>query len=194
MGVEHARAVDEGIAVKPAKPCELSVLKARYAAKNAHLIGIFQLRLEAHHVVERAQLVILAQLHNGVGFDGGVVCVGETARLHRPMPQCLDALRSHDLDGKAAAEIRRGFFPFLEIGFLARKQRFDEGEVLFLVHRTVDVVLARASWPHLVVARLVPAHAEIDGVTVHDRRDRIKERQVAFTRVALNVFGQTPKG
>ena len=37
--------------------------------KMRDLLAVLQLGLEADHVVERAELVVLAQLHDGVGLD-----------------------------------------------------------------------------------------------------------------------------
>ena len=38
--------------------------------KMRSLLAMFELRLEADHVVERAELVVLAQLHDRIGLDG----------------------------------------------------------------------------------------------------------------------------
>ena len=56
-------------------------------------------------------------------------------------------------------------------------QRLDEGLVLRLVHRAVDVVLAGAAGPDLVVARLEPADVHVDRVEMDDRRDGVEEGQ-----------------
>ena len=135
---------------------------------------MLQLRLEADHVVERAQRIVLAQLHDRIGLDRRVMRVGEADRLHRSVPQRLGTALGHDLDGQAAVEIGCAF-PLLELGLLAIHQRRDEGLVLVLVHRAVDVVLAVASRPDLVVARLEPGDVHIDRLDMHDRRDCVEE-------------------
>ena len=53
----------------------------------------------------------------------------------------------------------------------------DEGLVLRLVHRAVDVVLAGAAGADLVVARLEPADIHVDRVEMDDRRDGVEEGQ-----------------
>ena len=56
------------------------------SAEDARLLAMLQLGLEAHHVVERAERVVLAQLHHGIGprpVRGSV----EAHRLHRPEAQ-----------------------------------------------------------------------------------------------------------
>ena len=100
--------------------------------------------------------------------------VGQPHRLHRPVAQRLAPALGHDLDRQAAVEIGRAF-PFLELGLVAGDQRVDEGVVLRLVHRAVDVVLAGAAGPDLVVARLEPADVHVDRVEMDDRRDGVEE-------------------
>jgi hypothetical protein len=58
--------------VQAAQPGELGVLQARDHAEDPHLLAMLQLGLEADHVVERAERVVLAQLDDGVGLDGPV--------------------------------------------------------------------------------------------------------------------------
>ena len=54
--------------MQAAQPCEIGILQPRNAAEDAHLLGIFELRLEADHVVERAQRIILPQLDDCVSL------------------------------------------------------------------------------------------------------------------------------
>ncbi len=54
--------------MQPAEPCELRLLQPRNGAEDLLLRAVFQLGLETDHVVERAELVVLAQLHDGVGL------------------------------------------------------------------------------------------------------------------------------
>ncbi len=51
-----------------AEPRELGALRDRDGAEDADLFGVFQLGLEADHVEQRAELVVLAQLHDGIGL------------------------------------------------------------------------------------------------------------------------------
>ena len=53
-----------------AEPREFGALEAGNHAEDAGLFAIFQLGLEADHVEERAERVVLPQLHDGVGLDG----------------------------------------------------------------------------------------------------------------------------
>ena len=69
--VEQLRRVEERVAMQAAEPGELGLLQPRNGAEDAHLLGMFQLGLEADHVEQRAELVVLAQLHDGVGLDVG---------------------------------------------------------------------------------------------------------------------------
>ena len=75
--------------MQAAEPGEFGVLQARDGAEDAHLLGMLQLGLEADHVVERAQRIVLAQLDDGIGLHRRVVGIGEADRLHRPVAQRL---------------------------------------------------------------------------------------------------------
>ena len=57
--------------MKPAEARELGLLQARNGAEDAHLLAVLELGLEAHHVEQGAELVVLAQLHDGVGLHRG---------------------------------------------------------------------------------------------------------------------------
>ena len=54
--------------MQAAEPGEFGVLQAGNGAEDAHLLAVLQLGLEADHVEQRAELVVLAQLHDGVGL------------------------------------------------------------------------------------------------------------------------------
>ena len=113
-----------------AEPRELRLLQARNGAEDAHLLAVLQLGLEADHVEQRAELVVLPQLHDGVGLHVGLVRIGEPERLHRAVAQRLAAALRHHLDRQAAVEIGRARFPLMERGLVAGEQRIDEGVVL----------------------------------------------------------------
>src|SRR5262249_9445211 len=140
--VQNLRAVEKGVAVKPAESCKFCRLEPRDASEDAHLLAMLELRLEADDVVERAELVVLAQLYDRIGLDIRLMRIGEAARLHRPVAQGFRSALGHDLDRQAAIEIGRRCLPFLEVGLLALDQRPDEGLILLAVHRAVDIVLA----------------------------------------------------
>ena len=146
---------------------------------------MLQLGLEADHVPQRAERIVLAQLHHGMG-PLRLARIAQADRLHRSEAQRLRAARRHHFDRQAAFEIGRGLFPFLEIGLLAGEQRGDEGVILVGVHRTVDVVRAVA----LVVARLHPADVEIDGLAMHDGRDGVEEGERILARQRARCVGQ----
>ena len=65
--VEQLRRIDEGVAVQPAQPRELGLLEAGDGAEQADLLGMLQLGLEADHVPQRAERIVLAQLDHRVG-------------------------------------------------------------------------------------------------------------------------------
>jgi len=96
--VQQARAVDEGVAVQPAQPGELGVGEARDHPEHLGLGPVFQLGLEAHHVPQRAQGVVLAQLDDGVGLDQRVARIGQDHRLHGSVAEGLAAAPGHYLD------------------------------------------------------------------------------------------------
>ncbi len=183
--------------MQAAEPGEFGLLEAGDGAEHTLLRAVLQLGLEAHHVVERAELVVLAQLHDGVGLHRRIVRIGQPDRLHRPVAQRLAAALGHHLDRQAAVEIRRIGFPLLEVGFFAGSQRVDKGVVLLPGHRAIDVIGAGAAGAHFVVARLKPRRRHIDGILVHDRGDRIEERQRVLVgeladRVCQRRGGQGP--
>ena len=160
--------------MQAAEPREFGVFKARDHAEDAHLLGVLELGLKAHHVVERAQSIVLPELHDGIGLDGRIVGVGQPHRLHGAVTRSLRAAFGHDFDRQAAVEIGRAL-PLFELGLAAIDQRLDESLVARLVHRTVDVVLAGAARADLVVTRLEPADVHVDGIEMDDRRNGVKE-------------------
>src|SRR6185312_9765156 len=68
LAVEELWRVQEGVAMQAAEPGEFGVLEARNGTEYALLRAVVQLGLKTDHVVERAELVVLAQLHDGVGL------------------------------------------------------------------------------------------------------------------------------
>ncbi|MCY1240280.1 hypothetical protein D9M72_531180 [compost metagenome] len=68
--------------MQAAEACKFGILQARDHPEDFRLGAVFQLRLKADHIVERAKRVVLAQLHDGIGLDRRVMGVGEAHRLH----------------------------------------------------------------------------------------------------------------
>ncbi|QTK78486.1 hypothetical protein AT6N2_C0610 [Agrobacterium tumefaciens] len=191
--VEQDGGIDVGVAMQAAEACKFRVFKTRDHAEHIRLNAVFQLRLKTHHVVERAKRIILTQLHHGIGLDGGIMGVGQAHRFHRPVAQCLTTPLGHDLDRQAAIKIGRAF-PFLETDGITRNQRVDEGIVLLLIQRAVDIILARATGTDLVVTRLVPADIHVDAVAMHDRGDGVEEGERILTRLGLDGGGKIRRG
>ncbi len=81
--VQQLRRVEEGVAMQAAEAREFRLSETRDHAEDAHLFGVLQLGLEADHVVERAQRIVLPQLHHCIGLDRRIVRIGEPHRLHR---------------------------------------------------------------------------------------------------------------
>ena len=90
----------EGVAVKAAQPRELRLRKRGNGAEDAHLLGVLQLGLEADHVEQGAQPVVLAQLHDGIGFYVWLMWIGQAERFHRAVAQGLAPALGHHLDGR----------------------------------------------------------------------------------------------
>ena len=134
--------------MQAAQPREFGRFQPRNGAERLGLRAIGELGLETHHVVERAQRVVLAQLHDGAGLHRGIVRIGEADRLHRAVAQGLAAALRHHLDRQAAVEIG-GVLEILEGDFFAFEQGVDEGLVLLAVERTIDVVRAGPPGPAL---------------------------------------------
>ena len=59
--------------MQAAEPRELGVLQTGNGAEDALLRAVVQLGLETDDVVERAELVVLPQLDDGVGLDRRIV-------------------------------------------------------------------------------------------------------------------------
>ena len=92
--------------MQAAQSGEFRGFEPRDGLEDPELIAMLQLRLEADDIVERTELVVLAQLHDGIGFLVGLMRIGEAARLHRPVPQRLGPALGHHLDRQTAVEIR----------------------------------------------------------------------------------------
>ena len=107
--------------MQAAEPRELRFAEARDHAEDAHLLGVLQLGLEADHVPQRAERVVLAQLHDRVGPRAAAVRIVEADRLHRSEAQRFAPALGHDLDRQAAVEVGRRGLPFLEARLARRR-------------------------------------------------------------------------
>ena len=161
--------------MQSAEARELGRLQAGDHAEDARLFGVFQLGLKADHIVERAQLVVLAQLDHRMRAISSAR-VAQAHRLHRPEAQGFGAAGRCHLDRQAALEIGRVLFPILELALLALEKCRHEGLVLVPIQRAIDIVRPVP----LVVARLEPGHLKIDAVLVNNRRDGIEKGQLVF--------------
>ena len=74
LAVEQLGAVEERVAMQAAEPRELGAREAGDDAEDARLLAVLQLGLEADHVPQRAQRIVLPQLHDGIGPLGAGVC------------------------------------------------------------------------------------------------------------------------
>ena len=72
--------------MQAAEPRELGFGQPRNCPKNAQLLTVLQLRLEPHHVEQRTEPIVLAQLHDGISLDVRTTRVCQSERFHRPMP------------------------------------------------------------------------------------------------------------
>ena len=109
------------------------------------------------------------------------------------MAQGLAAAFGHDLDRQAAVEIGH-VLPVLELGLGAVQQGVDEGLVLGLVHRAVDVGGGVSARAFLVIARLTPGDVEIDAVGMDDGGDGVEEAEAFLARRLQDGLGQGGRG
>jgi hypothetical protein len=107
--------------------------------------------------------------------------------------QGLAAALGHHLDRQAAVEIGH-VLPLLELGLGAFEQGVDEGLVLGLVHRAVDIGRRVAAGAFLVVARLAPGDVHVDRLDVDDRGDGVEEAELAFAAELQDRVGQGGRG
>ena len=175
--------------MQAAEPRKLRLLQAGNHPEDIGLGTVFQLRLEADNIVKRTQRIVLPQLDHGIGLDRGIVGIGQAHRLHRSMTQGLGTAFRHHLDRQAAIEIGN-MFPFLEDRLLAFDQRVHKCLVLVLVHRAVDIILAGATRPDLVVPRLEPGNVHVDRIAMNDRCDGIEEGKRSRSRFLADGFGK----
>src|SRR6266487_2530335 len=190
--IEQLWRVEERVAMKAAEAGELGPLETWNGPKDPRLLAVFELGLEAHHVEERAEAIVLAQLDDGVRLYARRMRIGEAERLHRPVAQCVAAALRHHLDRQAAVEIGR--LPIVEGDFLSRAQGVDERLVFFARERTIDVSGVRAARARFVVARLAPGARHVDRIAVDDGADGIEEGECVLARELRDGIGEARRG
>ena len=191
--IEQGGRVDEGVAVDAAKPGEAGFLQTGDHAEHLSLGAVFHLGLEAHDIEERPELVVAAQLHDGIGFLLGCMGVGEADGLHRAEAQGFAAPFGHDLDGQAPVEIAGGL-ALVELGLVSSQKRVDERLVGVAVHGAVEVGGALFLGLALVIARLHPGLGHVDAVGMHDGGDGVEEGKAFLSRLAGDGLGQRARG
>src|SRR5258708_4003305 len=147
--IEQTRTVEKRVAVQPAQPRELGLLQAGDCAEEPRLLAVLELGLEAHDVPQGAERVVLAELHDGPWTMAGAR-IAQANGLHRSEAQGLRSARRDHLDRLAAVEIGRVVLPLLELGLVAGQESRDEGVVLVLVERAVEIIRAVAGRAALV--------------------------------------------
>ena len=167
--------------MQPAEPGEFGVGEAGYGAEDGKLLAVFQFGLKSDHVEQRAEFIVLTELHDGVGFYFRMVRVGEAKRLHRPVAQRFTSAFGHHFDRQATIEIWGCRLEIVERHLIAGNECIDEGFVLLFRQWAIDVVGAGSRRPCLVVARLKPGDPEIDGIAMDDGRDRVEKGERVFT-------------
>src|SRR5262245_62373639 len=65
-GIEELGRIEKRVAMQSAEPSELGSLQCRNAAEDARLLTVLELGLEADHVEQAGELVVLPQLHDGI--------------------------------------------------------------------------------------------------------------------------------
>ena len=104
FAVQQPGRIDEAVAVDAAEPRELGIFEAGDGAEDADLLAMLQLGLEADHVPQGAERIVLAQLDDGIGPAAGARIVeadaassGRSARSRaraRPSPRSACSLRN----------------------------------------------------------------------------------------------------
>src|SRR5271166_6572182 len=84
--IQGFRRINERIAMQAAEPCKFGFGKSRNSPKDMQLLTMFQLGLKTHHIEERAEAVVLAELHDGVWFNLWTMQVCQPERFHRSVP------------------------------------------------------------------------------------------------------------
>ena len=120
--------------------------------------------------------------------------IGQAKRLHRPVPQRLEATFRHYLDREAAVEVRCCRFPIMKACFVASEQFGDKSFILLARQRAVDVISACTPGTRFIVARLEPGLRQVDAVAMDDRGDGVEESELLFTGQLYDRSGKIGRG
>ena len=128
------------VAVHHAHPVVLRVLESGDHAEDSLLLAELEACLEADEVVHRFRPVVLPELQACIGL---LACPGvdKTYGLERAVPHGILASRCHRLYRHAPFEDDL-LIEILYLSPLRRNQGVSEGNVFFLVHRAVDVIVS----------------------------------------------------
>jgi hypothetical protein len=115
-----------------------------------------------------------------------VLGIVEPDRLHRPEAQRIKPAFGHHLDRHTAFEIGGVLLPLAKLGLGRVEQALMESQILLLVHRAVDIVLAVA----LVPATGIPGDVQVDAVMIDDRGDRIEKGEAVLPGGSEHALGE----
>ncbi len=123
--------------MQPAEARELGVLEPRDHAEDAHLLGMLELGLEADHVPQRAERVVLPKLHHGM----------------RPAPRAR-IVEPHGLHGPEAQASRARAPPSLPPAGSRRNSGVVASHSLKLVLSPASSASMKASYCSFVIGQL----------------------------------------
>src|SRR5436190_13785440 len=118
--IEQLWRMEERVAMQTAQAGELGLFQPWNTAKDARLLAMPEFRLEADHIEQRAESIILAQLNDCISLRTRDVRVCQSERLHGTVAQRFATALRHHLDRQASIEIGRCSFPVVELDFLPR--------------------------------------------------------------------------
>src|SRR5437763_13134471 len=188
--IEQLWRVEERVAMQTAQAGELGLFQPWNGTKDARLLAMPELRLEADHIEQRAESIVLAQLNDRISLRTREVRVCHSERLHWTVAQRFATALRHHFDRQASIEIGRRGFPVAELDLLPRQQGFDERVVLLACERAIDVVRARSTGAGFVVARLPPPNRHVYGVAVNDRRNCVEEGECVLSGEPRDCLGK----
>ena len=148
--------------------------------KHALLLRKLEARLKADQIIDRAQRIVLSELHNGVRLFARLR-VFEADGLHRAVAERILAPARHDLNGHAALEDVL-VLKAMHGRFLGSLQCFHKGDILVFFHRAVDIIRISA-----VIPRGEPRLFHVDRRECNEGRSRVKKAHVFLaTEIVLN--------
>src|SRR5262245_25166109 len=117
--IEQFGRIQKCIAVKPAQAGEFRLLHGGNSTEDPDLLAVFKLGLEANHVEQRAEPVVLPELDNCIWLVVWIVRIGKAEWLHGPMPRRFGSALGHHLNWQTAVEIGCVRFPLMEACLVA---------------------------------------------------------------------------